>query len=45
MEGFPGCLVVKKLLVNAGDIYPRSGKIPQTAEQLSPCATTIEPVL
>ena len=23
---------------------PRSGKIPYTTEQLSPCATTIEPV-
>ena len=42
-----GGAVVKNPPANAGDMgsSPRSGKIPHAAEQLSPCATTIEPVL
>ena len=42
-RGFPGGSVVKNLPANAGE--PWSGKIPHAAEQLSPCATTTEPVL
>ena len=45
-EGFPSGSVVKNLLSNAGDkslIW--SGKIPHAGEQLSPWATTTEPVL
>ena len=30
---------------NAGDTSLIAGKIPDAAEQLSPCATTLEPVL
>ena len=45
-EGFPGGSVVKKPLANAGE---RSHFLiqedPHASEQLSPCATTIEPVL
>ena len=45
-EGFPGGSVVKKPLTNAGE---RSHFLiqedPHASEQLSPCATTIEPVL
>ena len=43
---FPGGAVVKNLPVNAGDMgSPWSGKIPLAAEQLSPRATTTDPVL
>ena len=42
---FPGGPVVKNPPTNAGDIEPRSGKIPNAAEQLSPCTTTTEPAL
>ena len=44
---FPGGAVVKNTPANAGrghGFEPWSGKIPQAAEQLSPCATTTEPV-
>ena len=44
---FPGGAVVKNPPANAGrghGFEPWSGKIPQAAEQLSPCATTTEPV-
>ena len=46
-QGLPGCTVVKNLPANAGEngFYPRSGKIPQAMEQLSPCITITEPVL
>ena len=45
-EGFPGGAVVENLPANAGDTGsdPWSGKIPHAAEQLSPQATTTEPV-
>ena len=45
--GFPGGAVVKNPPANAGGhgFEPWSGKIPRAAEQLSPCATTTEPVL
>ena len=44
--GFPGGAVVKNLPANAGDGFkPWPGKIPNAAEQLSPCATTTEPAL
>ena len=45
--GFPGGAVVKNPPANAGDMGsdPWSGKIPHAAEQLSPFATTTEPVL
>ena len=39
--GFPGGSVAKNLPAKAGDM----GVIPHAAEQLSPCTTTIEPVL
>ena len=44
---FPGGGVVENPPADAGDTgsIPRSGKIPHAAEQLSPCATTAEPVL
>ena len=47
MQGFPGGTVVKNPPANAEDIgfEPWSGKIPHAAEQLSPYATTTEPVL
>ena len=44
---FPGCLVVKNLPTNAGDVnsIPDQGtKIPHAREQLSPQATTTEPM-
>ena len=41
--GFPGDSVVKNSPANAGD--PWSGKIPHVMEQVSPFATTVEPVL
>ena len=39
--------VVKNLPANAGDMVsvPGQGKISDAMEQLSPCATTTEPVL
>ena len=40
---FPGSSVVKNLPANAGDHWSR--RIPHATEQLSPCATTMEPVL
>ena len=45
--GFPRGAVVKNPPANAGDTgsSPGSGRIPHAAEQLSPCATTTEPVL
>ena len=44
---FPRGLVVKSLPDDAGDTssIPDPGIFPHTAEQLSPCATTTEPVL
>ena len=44
---FPGGTVVKNPPANAGDtgLSPGLGKIPHATEQLSPCATTTEPVL
>ena len=43
---FPGGSVVKNLPANAGDrLNPWTRKIAHTGERLSPCATTIEPVL
>ena len=39
--GFPGGSVVENLPANAGN----TGSIPHPLKQLSPCATTIEPVL
>ena len=44
---FPGGAVVKNLPAHAGDmgLIPWSGKIPHTAEQLSPSATTTKPPL
>ena len=44
--GFPGGSVVKTACqCRRHGFDPWSGKIPHAAEQLSPCATTIEPVL
>ena len=46
--GFPGGPVVRNLPANAGDTGSIPGlgaKIPHATEQLSPCATTTEPVL
>ena len=45
--GFPGGSVIKNLPASAGDmgLILDLGKIPHAEEQLSPCATTIEPVL
>ena len=43
VEGSPVGPVVKNLPCNAKDT--RSRKIPQTSDQLSPCATTTKPVL
>ena len=40
-QGFPGSPVVKNLPADAGNM----GVIPHALEQLSPYATTIEPVL
>ena len=44
---FPGDSLVENPPANAGEkeIDPWSRKIPHAAEQLSPCATTTEPVL
>ena len=42
-EGLPGGSVVKSPLANAGDRV--CGKVSHAAEQLSPLATTGEPVL
>ena len=44
MRDFPGGTVVKNPCKGHG-FKPWSGKIPHAAEQLSPCATTTEPVL
>ena len=41
--GFPGGSVVKNIPVNARDMGSIPG--PHAMEQLSPCATTTEPVL
>ena len=45
--GFPGGSVEKSPPASAGDVgsIPDLGKIPQAAEQLSPCATSAESVL
>ena len=44
--GFPGGSVVKTACqCRRHGFDPWSGKIPHAAEQLSPCATTTEPVL
>ena len=45
--GFPDCSVAKNLPASAGDngFNPWSGKISQSAEQLSPWARTIESAL
>ena len=47
IRGFPGDSVVKNIAANTGDTKfdPGSRKIPHAVEQLSWCATTIEPVL
>ena len=44
---FPGGVVVKNPPANAGDTgsSPGLGRLPHAVEQLSPCATTTEPVL
>ena len=44
---FPRIPVVKNLLASLGDsdFQPWSMKISHASKQLSPCATTIEPVL
>ena len=46
-QGFPGGAVVKNPPVSAGDtgLSPGLERCPHAAEQLSPCATTTEPVL
>ena len=46
-QGFFCGSVVKNLPANAGDMVsvPGQGKISHAMEQLSPCATTTEPVL
>ena len=45
-QGFPGGSAVKDLPASAGDGFnPWSEKIPHALEQLSSCATTVEPVL
>ena len=46
-EGFPGGAVVESLPANAGDTgsSPGLGRSHMPLEQLSPCATTTEPVL
>ena len=43
---FPGGAVIKNLPANAGNmgLIPGPGKIPHAAEQLSPRATTTEPM-
>ena len=43
---FPGGTVVKNPPANEGDMgsSPGPGRFPHAAEQLSPCATTTEPV-
>ena len=45
-RGFPGGAVVENLPANAGHTgsSPGLGRFPHAAEQLSPCATTTEPV-
>ena len=45
--GFPGGAVVKNPPANAGNTgsSPGLGRFPHATEQLSPCATTTEPVL
>ena len=45
LSNFPSGPVVKNPSANADGLRPWSGKIPQAAEQLSPCATTAEPSL
>ena len=45
-EDFPGGAVVKNPPANAGDtVLSLVRKIPHATEQLSPCATTTEPLL
>ena len=46
MRGFPGGAVVKNLPANAGDTGSRPGseRSQHAVQQLSPCATTTEPV-
>ena len=45
-EGFPGGSVVKNPPANAGDVVQSLiGKNPHAKEQLSPCTTTVQPVL
>ena len=48
VKGFPGGSVVKNppaSVGNTGSIPGQGTKTPHAKEQLSPCATTIEPVL
>ena len=47
VEGFPVGSEVKHLPANEGDegSIPSPGRFPCAARQLSPCATTIEPML
>ena len=47
MQNFPGGAVVKNPPANAGDMCssPALGRFPHVMEQLSPHATTTEPVL
>lgn len=46
LKGFPGGVVLKNLLVNAGDTaLSISGEIPHAVEQLLLYVTIIEPVL
>ena len=46
-QDFPGGAVVKNPSASAGDMgsSPGPGRFPHVAKQLSPCATTTEPVL
>ena len=43
-RGFPGGSVVKNTICNAGKTDPWLGKVPHATEQLSPSATTTEPM-
>ena len=45
VQGFPGSSIVKNLPASAEDMGSIPGKIQHFEEKLSPCATTIEPVL
>ena len=45
ISGFPGASVGKNPPASAGDgFHPCTGKTPHDTQQLSPCATRVEPV-